>query len=161
MKTRFFVVENFEFSGVDYCCTMCTNYTEPINSEDSKYWVSAMQKEFDSLVENNTFEWQKALKDRNIIGTKWVHTQKYKHDRSHEYKTRFVAKSYLKIYGEDHFAPMTNMASIRLPLLACQKALKVKMGIMFGNFKNPYTGQNRAVEPGIRHFILKILNSHL
>ena len=57
-KPDFFIVENFEFSGVDYCCTMHTiptYYTEAINSEDSKYWVSAMRKEFDSLVENNTF----------------------------------------------------------------------------------------------------------
>ena len=36
--------------------TIPTNYTEGINSENSKYWISARQKEFDSLVENNNFE---------------------------------------------------------------------------------------------------------
>ena len=55
----FFVVKNFEFSGVDYCCTMYTiptNYTDAINSVDSENWILVMWKEFDSLVENNTFE---------------------------------------------------------------------------------------------------------
>ena len=34
-----------------------TNCTEAINSVDSKNWILAMWKEFDSFVENNTFEW--------------------------------------------------------------------------------------------------------
>ena len=59
-KTWFFAAENFKFSGIDYFYimhTIPTNYTETINSEDSKYWVPVMWKEFDSRVENNTFEW--------------------------------------------------------------------------------------------------------
>ena len=38
-KTRYFVIENFEFCGIDYCYTMRTiptNYTDAINSDDSK-----------------------------------------------------------------------------------------------------------------------------
>ena len=61
-----------------------------------------MHKEFDSLVENSTFEWQKAPKDKNIVGSKWVYTLKYKQDRSYEYKARFVAKGYSQIYGENY-----------------------------------------------------------
>ena len=53
----FFVVENFEFSGVDYCCTITTNYTEAINPVDSENWILSTQRKFHSLVENNTFEW--------------------------------------------------------------------------------------------------------
>ena len=70
----FFVVENVEFGSMDYCCTLCmipVNYSEDVNSPDSKKWILAMRKEFDSLVENNTFEWQKALKNKNIIGSRW------------------------------------------------------------------------------------------
>ena len=94
-KTWFLVVENFEFSGVDDCCTIHmipTNYTEGINSEDSKNWILAMQKEFDSLVENNTFEWQKAPRNKTIVGSRWFFTIKSKSDGSHEYKAPFVAK---------------------------------------------------------------------
>ena len=46
-------------------------------------------------------------------------TIKCKSDGSHKYKAQFVAKDYLQIYGKDYsktFAPMTNMASIRLLL---------------------------------------------
>ena len=39
-------------------------------------------------------------------------------------------------------------------MLTHQKALKVKMGIMFGNLENPYIGLNRPVKPGIRHSLL-------
>ena len=41
-----------------------------------------MQNEFDSLVEDNTFELKKALKDKDIVGSKWVYTLKYKVDGS-------------------------------------------------------------------------------
>ena len=71
-KREFFVVENFEFNRVDYCCTICIkknnppNYTVAINSLDCKNWISTMRREFDSL-ENNTFEWQKAPRNKNIV----------------------------------------------------------------------------------------------
>ena len=75
-------------------------------------------KEFDSLVEN-TFEWQKGPRDKNIVGSRWVYPQKYKHDGSYEYKAWFVAKGYSQIYDKDYretFTLTTNMASIRLLL---------------------------------------------
>ena len=71
-KKNFFLVENIEFSDVDYCCTLCmisTNYSEALNSQDSKRWILAMKKDFGSLVENNFFEWQKAPKNKNIISS--------------------------------------------------------------------------------------------
>ena len=33
-----------------------TNSTEAVNSVDFVNWILAMQRKFDSLVENNTFE---------------------------------------------------------------------------------------------------------
>ena len=47
------------------------NYSEAANSPDSKKWILAMRKEFDSLIENNTFERQKALRNKNNIGDRW------------------------------------------------------------------------------------------
>ena len=91
--------------------TIPTNYTEAINSEDSVYWVSAMQKEFDFFVENNTFEWQKAPRDKNIVSRRWLYTIKSRHVGSYAYKARSVAKSYSQIYGKDYreiFALTTN-----------------------------------------------------
>ena len=71
-----------------------------------------MQREFDSLVENNTFELKNAPKDENIIGSQWVYTLKSKDDRSYEYKARFVTKGYSQMYEEDYcdtFAPTINV----------------------------------------------------
>ena len=35
-------------------------YSAVINSVDSNNWILAINREFGSLIENNTFEWQKA-----------------------------------------------------------------------------------------------------
>ena len=78
-----------------------------------------MWREFDSLVENNTFEWQKAPRNKNIVSSGWIFTIKSKSDGRHVYKVCFIAKGYSQIYGKDYretFTPKTNMASIRLLL---------------------------------------------
>ena len=88
-------------------------YSVAINSVDSNNWILAINREFDSLIENNTFEWQKAPRNKNIF------TLKSKSNGSHEYKVRFIAKGYSQIYGKDYkeiFTLTTIMASIRLLL---------------------------------------------
>ena len=40
--------------------------------------------EFDPLIENNTFEWQKAPQNKNIISSRWFFYYK-KSNRSHKY----------------------------------------------------------------------------
>ena len=83
-------------------CIIPTNYTVAINLEDSKFGVYAVRTKFDSLVENNTVEWQKAPRDKNIVGSRWVYTRKNKHDGSYEFKAWFVVKSNSQIYVEDY-----------------------------------------------------------
>ena len=58
-----------------------------------------MKDEFDSLVGNNTFEWQKAPSNKNIVDSRWFFIIKSKR---HVYKARFVAKDYSQIYGKDY-----------------------------------------------------------
>ena len=108
-----------------YACytmhTIPTNYTEAINSEYSEYRGFVTWKEFDSFVENDTFEWLKAPKAIHIVGIRWIYTLKYKQDGNYEYTVRFVSKGYSQICGIDYrenFAQTTNMASIRLQLQA-------------------------------------------
>ena len=46
-KPNYFVVKNFEFGGVDYCCilhTILTNYTEAINFVDLNNWILVMKR---------------------------------------------------------------------------------------------------------------------
>ena len=73
--------------------TIPTNYTEAFNSVNSNNWILAMRREFDSLIENDIFEWQKAPRNINIVGCKYFFfTIKSKSDGSDEYKAHFIAK---------------------------------------------------------------------
>ena len=88
-KPSVFVVKNFEFGRVDYCCNLRTipsNYAEAINSVNSNNWILAMKGEFDSILENTTFEWQKAPRNKNIVVSWWFFTIKSKSDGSHDVK---------------------------------------------------------------------------
>ena len=69
-----------------------TNYTEAINSVESKNCILVMRKEFYPLVENNTLEWQKAPRNKNIVGSRCFFTVKNKSDRSHFYLTLYSIK---------------------------------------------------------------------
>ena len=114
------------------------NYSKAVNSPDSKKWILAMKREFDSLVENNTLEWQKALKNKNIIGSRCFFTIKSKSDRSHEYKPHFIVKGHSQIHGKDYretFVPTTNMASIRILL---QKAVQYNLLVHHMDVKSAY-----------------------
>ena len=51
-------------------CTIPTNYTEAMTQRTLNTGFSIMRKEFDSLVENNTFEVQKAPGDKNIVSSR-------------------------------------------------------------------------------------------
>ena len=50
--------------------TILTDYTEAINLIEPKNWILAVRKEFDPLVKDNTFEWQKAPRNKNIVGSR-------------------------------------------------------------------------------------------
>ena len=109
-RPDFLIVENFEFGDVDYCCPLRTipaHYSEAVNSVNSNNWILPMRGEFDSLVENSTFEWQKAPKNKTIIGCRCFFTNK-----SHEYKALRVTKRYSQIYGKDY---RKNFQQIWLP----------------------------------------------
>ena len=115
------------------------NYSEVVNSPSSKKkLILARRKEFNSLVENNTFEWQKAPQNKNIIGSWLFFTIKSKSDGSHEYKGHFIAKGHSQIYGKDYretFTQTTNMGSIRLLL---QIAVQYDLLIHHMDVKSPY-----------------------
>ena len=66
-----------------------------------------MRREFDSLVKNNTFEWLKVSKNKNIIGSRWFFTKKVKATEvmsmklvslpkaTHKYMVRIIEKPLL------------------------------------------------------------------
>ena len=68
----------------------------PTNSLDSKRWILAMRKEFNFLVENNTFEWEKVpkIKILSVLGV--FFTIKSKSNGGHEFEAKTTHKYMVK-----------------------------------------------------------------
>ncbi|UYV72131.1 hypothetical protein LAZ67_9001917 [Cordylochernes scorpioides] len=108
-----------EFSEVKYSPDP-KDAEEALSGKDSYFWRKAMKEEFDSLIENKTWELVDPPKGQNVIGSKWAFRRKYSSDGSLErYKARLVAKGYSQKYGIDYeetFTPVVRHSTIRTVL---------------------------------------------
>ena len=68
-------------------------YKEAIFRPDAVKWSEAMQKELNSLSENNTWTLQQAPAERHILKNKWVYKKKLA-GTNIKYKARWVVKGY-------------------------------------------------------------------
>ncbi|MCO5548051.1 hypothetical protein L7F22_001507 [Adiantum nelumboides] len=83
-------------------------------------WKQAMQMEYDSIVENDTWEAVPRPSHRKVIGVKWIYKVKVPSNVSlDKYKTHLVAKGYAQKEGEDFdetFAPTARYSTICIVL---------------------------------------------
>ena len=90
---------------------------EAIAGKNSEEWIEAADSEYQSLIENDTWELVDLLEDRKAIGSKWVFRVKY--DNQGEVKNfegRLVAQGFSQKYGIDYdevFSPVARLSSIR------------------------------------------------
>ena len=88
--------------------TACTliepqTYDEAISSDQSTQWKNAMKEEYNSLIENRTWDLTKLPKGRNLIDVRWLFKIKQNPDGTIErYKAQLVAKGYSQHYGIDY-----------------------------------------------------------
>ena len=75
-----------------------------------------MQDEYNSLLENQTWDLVPLPSDRNPVRCRWVYrTKKAVYGQINRYKTRLVAKGFQQVHGLDYdetFAPVAKMDSI-------------------------------------------------
>lgn len=93
------------------------SYREALISPQSKEWQAAAQAEYDSLVENKTWELVPLPSNRQTIDCKWVFRSKYDKDGNIErYKGRLVARGFTQQAGVDYdetYAPVIKYSSLR------------------------------------------------
>jgi hypothetical protein len=79
-----------------------------------------MQEEYNSLLENQTWDLVPLPSGRKIFRCRWVYRTKSAIDgQIRKYKARLVAKGFQQVHGidyDDTFSLVVNMDSIRLPL---------------------------------------------
>ena len=80
-----------------------TTMQEALQSDRQQEWIQAADAEYNSLMENKTWELVKLPKGRKAVSCKWVFRVKYdKHGKIDRYKARLVAKGYSQKYGIDY-----------------------------------------------------------
>ena len=81
-------------------------------------WCDAMNCEYDSIMQNHTWDLVDLSSGKNVVGVKWIYKIKHKSNGSlDKYTARLVAKGYSQGEGIDYeetFAPTTRMTTIRL-----------------------------------------------
>jgi hypothetical protein len=102
-----------------------------MNSQNKLKWIEAMNKEIESLIENQTWDLTKLPKNRKALLCKWVFKIKRNPDGTvDKYKARLVAVGYSQKKGIDYdktFSPVAKMSSIRALLsIAANEGLTLK-----------------------------------
>ncbi len=94
-----------------------TSVEEVLSTPEKYHWLKAMQKEMDSLKENDIWELVKLPEGRKTVGSKWVFKTKMNVDGNIErYKARLVAQGFSQRFGSDYdetFCPVVRMESVR------------------------------------------------
>ena len=96
------------------------SYNEAVASDEQEEWRGAMQRELNSLKENDTYTLTELPEGRRAIRCKWVFKCKVdEQGDTTRFKARLVAMGFSQAEGLDYnetFAPVANYKSVRLLL---------------------------------------------
>jgi hypothetical protein len=100
-----------------------SNLQSAIQGEEASEWRSAVNEEFQSLQQNNTWEISDLPEGRKAIGCRWIFKRKRdKNGAIIRYKARLVAKGYSQTEGIDYqnvYSPVVNSSALRTILAFC------------------------------------------
>lgn len=100
------------------------SFREAMSSPERASWIKAMQEEYQSLVENNTFRPVSTPNRQKPLSTKWVYRRKAEADGTIRYKARLVVRGFEQVKGQDFdnvYAPVSKMSTFRLLLALCAR----------------------------------------
>ena len=154
----------YHLSEIDEPTTM----QEARSSDHAAEWKVATDSEYNSLIENKTWELVELPPGRKAVGCKWVFKLKHAGDDTVErFKARLVAKGYAQKCGIDYdetFSPVVRFSSIRFLLaFAVQNDLLIHQMDVETAFLNGkldeeiYMQQPEGyVKPGEEHLVCKL-----
>ena len=91
---------------------------QALQQKDASDWIKAMQDEYNSLIENHTWEVVPRPTDRKVLSSRWVFKRKLGPDGTIlKHKARFVARGFTQVYGLDFdetYASVVKAPSYRL-----------------------------------------------
>lgn len=121
------------------------SYQEAITSQEANQWRDAVNEEYSSLIENETWTLAPLPSNRLPIKCKWIFKIKPGYnDIPTRYKARLVAKGYSQRKGIDYketFAPVVKHTSLRLILAIASKEdldmiqLDIKTAFLYGDLE--------------------------
>ena len=99
-------IDNFENVTIVECssCEAVLNALEEVKRSQSRdEWLEAMTKEFNSLVDNKTWELCEPPAHKKSLGGRWAFAlKKDENGEIVKYKARYVAKIFDQIFGSDY-----------------------------------------------------------
>ena len=112
--------ENVSFVECFSCEEVPNSPGEPKRSQSRDEWLEAMTKQFNSLVDNKTWQPCELPAHKKSLGGRWVFaSKKDENGEIVKYLARYVAKGFNEIFGSDYLdtlAPTAKMSSIRMLL---------------------------------------------
>jgi transposase InsO family protein len=102
---------------------------DAMNGVHKNDWIEAMNKEMQSMYENEVWQLVDRPPDAKVVGCKWIFKHKFDAEGNKSYKARLVAQGYSQSYGIDYFetfSPVVRKSTIRLLFsLAVHKKLLI------------------------------------
>lgn len=108
-------------AGISFVENIPHNYEELQNRSDKEEWLKSINRELDSIVENNTWEEVDRTLEMKILDTKWVFSYKdLESCETEKYKARLVVRGFAQEKNRDYqevYSPVAKMSTIRLLLV--------------------------------------------
>ena len=92
-------------------------FENALESPESQQWEAAMQKELETLEENNTWTITEPPTNARVLRGKWVYKIKRPSNGPIRYKARWVVKGFEQIYGQDYdqtFAGVVKASTLKI-----------------------------------------------